>query len=257
MNVKNALLQLHQKPIAYYPVYRKISGSTTAGVLLSQLMYWWSACKGREFYKTDAEIMEETMLTPGELRTAKIRIKKLSFVKTKVKGIPAKTYYLIDAQDLFSQIYKHSFVESTKLDEQNRQDSDSENDNTNTENTSKTTSENNTVRDFDKFFDWFWETYDKGINRHKCEMALSDTDYAEREIILKQLPLYVKSTPDKKYRVAPLKWIEGKRWNDEIIIDTPARVAPIRPISGIPAWAQGQRASAAEFDAVLAKIQKR
>jgi len=33
--------------------------------------------------------------------------------------------------------------------------------------------------------------------------------------------------------------------------------SPVRPISGIPAWAQGQRASAEEFDAVLAKIQKR
>jgi hypothetical protein len=59
--MSNTLKILNQKPIAYYPIYRQITGSTTAGILLSQLMYWFSVKD--KFYKTDADIIEETMLT--------------------------------------------------------------------------------------------------------------------------------------------------------------------------------------------------
>jgi hypothetical protein len=85
---------LNQRPIAYYPIYRQITGSTTAGILLSQLMYWFS--KKDKFYKTDADIIEETMLTKKELETAKKKIKQLSFISITREGIPAKTYYQID-----------------------------------------------------------------------------------------------------------------------------------------------------------------
>ena len=85
---------LNKRPIAYYPIYREITGSTTAGILLSQLMYWFS--KKDKFYKTDKEIMNETMLTKKELELAKKRIKKLNFIKVTREGIPSKTYYEID-----------------------------------------------------------------------------------------------------------------------------------------------------------------
>ena len=85
---------LNQRPIAYYPVYRDITRSTVAAVLLSQLMYWLS--KKDEIFKTDAEIMEETKLTHDELKTAKAKIKHLSFISVERRGLPAKTYYSID-----------------------------------------------------------------------------------------------------------------------------------------------------------------
>lgn len=122
-NIKHLLVELHQRPIAYYPVYRKITGSTTAGILLSQLMFWWSKVDGRKFYKTDAEIMEETCLTDNELRGAKACLKKLSFIKITREGIPAKTFYEINPTNLFSEINETCEVESTKQDELNQQDS--------------------------------------------------------------------------------------------------------------------------------------
>jgi len=91
-------------PISYYPVYRKITGSTTAGVLLSQLMYWWSRIDGDKFYKTDAEVMQETLLTADELRSAKNAIKGLSFIKITREGIPAKTFYEVDFNGLCEKI---------------------------------------------------------------------------------------------------------------------------------------------------------
>ena len=96
--MKNVLKILNQKPIAYYPVYRQITGSTTAGILLSQLMYWFS--KKDKFYKTDTEIREETFLTEKELKNAKSKLKKLSFITISREGIPAKTYYQIDWKEL-------------------------------------------------------------------------------------------------------------------------------------------------------------
>lgn len=92
--MKNLLQQLHQRPIAYYPIYRDITGSTTAGILLSQLMYWFSIQD--KIYKTDAEIMQEVKLTKKELENAKKLIKKVTFLTVSLEGVPAKTFYKID-----------------------------------------------------------------------------------------------------------------------------------------------------------------
>jgi len=90
------LKALHQRPIAYYPFYRTLTGSTTAGILLSQLMYWFS--KKEKIFKTDKDISEETLLTKKELENAKKIIKKLDFITVSREGIPAKTYYKIDME---------------------------------------------------------------------------------------------------------------------------------------------------------------
>ena len=95
--MKDYLKILNQRPIAYYPIYRIIGGSTTAGILLSQLMYWFS--KKDKIYKTDNEIMEETFLSEKELRNAKSKIKKLSFIEVTREGVPAKTYYKINWEE--------------------------------------------------------------------------------------------------------------------------------------------------------------
>lgn len=106
--MREVMKELHQRSISYYPIYRKITGSTTAGVFLSQLMYWWSRIDGDKFYKTDAEVMEETLLTADELRSAKTAIKSLSFIKITREGIPAKTFYEIDFNGLCEKIQSFS-----------------------------------------------------------------------------------------------------------------------------------------------------
>lgn len=102
--MKTALKILHERTIAFHPIYKRLTGSSNAAILLSQLMYWWSKMDGNEFYKTDEEIMEETALTEKELRNAKTKIKACSFVKMYLKGVPAKTHYFIDEQLLTEAI---------------------------------------------------------------------------------------------------------------------------------------------------------
>ena len=144
--MKEILIKLNQRPIAVYPIYIKLTGSVTSGLLLSQIMYWYSAVNGRAFYKSDAEIMEETMLTANELRSAKLRLKSLSFMNMYLKGVPARTHYEIDADLLFSEINKSSLVKSTKLDKLNPLNSYSEINETITENTTENTTKNTTKK---------------------------------------------------------------------------------------------------------------
>ena len=163
----SVLKQLNQRPIAYYPIYRQLTGATTSGLLLSQCMYWFS--KQDEFYKTDKEIMTETLLTENELRSAKKNITILDFITVTKRGIPAKTYYKIDwslyetslinftkqeelnPQSKFSEINETIGVKSTKLKSLNPQDSSGEIHETNivksfnrdyTETTAENTAEN-------------------------------------------------------------------------------------------------------------------
>lgn len=116
--MKQLLKSLHQRPIAYYPLYRQITGSTTAGILLSQLMYWFS--KKEMFHKTDNDIMSETLLTKKELENAKKLIKKLDFINVARKGIPAKTYYEIDWEKYETCLLE---ITSQALKEEEKQDS--------------------------------------------------------------------------------------------------------------------------------------
>jgi hypothetical protein len=137
--MKDLLIQLNQRPIAIYPIYIRITGSVNAGLLLSQLMYWYGAVNGRIFYKSDSEIMEETCLSESELRTAKNKLKSMSFIDIKAKGVPARTHYFINPQELISEIRNFSSAKSTKLKMRNQQNYNSEFNETITENTTENT----------------------------------------------------------------------------------------------------------------------
>ena len=150
--MKEILIKLNQRPIAVYPIYIRLTGSVTSGLLLSQIMYWYSAVNGRAFYKSDAEIMEETMLTINELRSAKLRLKSLSFINIYLKGVPAKTHYDVNADLLFSEINKCSLVKSTKLDKLNQLNSVSDINETITENTTKNTTKNTSKKECENSF---------------------------------------------------------------------------------------------------------
>jgi hypothetical protein len=153
--MKNLLIQLNQRPIAVYPIYIKITGSVNAGLLLSQLMYWYGAVNGRIFYKSDIEIMEETCLSESELRTAKNKLKSMPFIEIKAKGVPAKTHYSINAENLISEIHAFSSAKSTKLKTRNQRNSNSEFNETITENTTENTTKITTDISFENEFSTF------------------------------------------------------------------------------------------------------
>ncbi len=109
---KDILRLLNERQIAYYPIYKELTGSTPGGVVLSQLMYWFA--KKDKFYKTDKEIIKETKIGVGELKSVKKQLKALEFLEITREGVPAKTYYKIDWE-----AYEHSLVKLTKQEETN------------------------------------------------------------------------------------------------------------------------------------------
>jgi len=106
--MKEVLIALNQQPIAVYPIYIDITGSMTAGVLLSQVMYWDSKMKGNEFYKNDAEFMQETRLTQSEFKTAKKIIGDLPFITIQRKGVPCRTWYSVNHSSLLVVLQQFS-----------------------------------------------------------------------------------------------------------------------------------------------------
>jgi hypothetical protein len=112
MNETSALIkELTSSPIAFQPIYKKLTGSFSAAILLSQVMYW-HAKMGRAFYKTDEEFAEELCMTAKEFRTAKETLKSAPFLKTFRSGTPAKTHYEIN-YDLFVSSMKQCVGELT------------------------------------------------------------------------------------------------------------------------------------------------
>lgn len=89
---KKNLLELvffisNTSPVAYNKYNTLIMGSTSGGVILSQLIYWVSACKTKTFYKKDEEIIKETFVSEWELRQAKATMKKMGIFDIEFKPI--------------------------------------------------------------------------------------------------------------------------------------------------------------------------
>jgi len=105
--MRHILKELNQRPIAYYPIYRKLTGSLQGGILLSKMMYWFS--KKDKFCKTNYDFREEVGLTDHQMRTAKKAICDLPFITKTKEQIPAKTFYEINWE-----IYEKTMTEFVK-----------------------------------------------------------------------------------------------------------------------------------------------
>jgi hypothetical protein len=68
-------------------------------------------------------------------------------------------------------------------------------------------------------FDEFWNLYDKKTGREKVLKKWSSLNAADHKAIIAAIPKYNKSTPDRKFRKDPLTYLNGRHWEDEIIID--------------------------------------
>ena len=124
---KKALFEvLTDRPIAYHVALARISGGVTAGIFLSQLLYWTGKGKDPEgwIYKTQPEWTEETGLTRREQETARKRLRSRNILEEERRSVPARLYYRINfhmliellAQEHDAQnIGQTSLAESAKL----------------------------------------------------------------------------------------------------------------------------------------------
>lgn len=88
-------LQTAGEPNMYYPIFAHVTGTVTAGVFLSKMLFWEGQQKDPDgwIYKTQTDITAETGLSRHETDTVKKSLGKLGVLETKKAGVPAKTYY--------------------------------------------------------------------------------------------------------------------------------------------------------------------
>jgi hypothetical protein len=80
------------------PCLSRICGSITAGLMLSQAIYWTERCDNPEgwFYKTIDEWEREITLTRTEQVTARAILRARGFFLEKYAGMPRKVYFRVD-----------------------------------------------------------------------------------------------------------------------------------------------------------------
>lgn len=78
---------------------------------------------------------------------------------------------------------------------------------------------NNNNSEPEKFpFVTFWNLYDYKKERPKAEAKWNRLSDEIKAKIMEHLPLYVNSTPEKKFRKYPSTYLNNECWNDEIIL---------------------------------------
>lgn len=100
------------RPIAYYPRLAKVCGGVSASVLVCQFMYWTDKTKDADgwIYKTQAEIEDETGLTPKEQRHARTQL--AGMLEAKYDRLNHRQYYRVNT-DLLDQAIESAWGEST------------------------------------------------------------------------------------------------------------------------------------------------
>lgn len=113
------------RPIAFHPVFVDLTGSVTAGLLLSQAVYWTKrVTSGDWFYKTMKQWEEETRLSRHEQESARKILRQFSFWQEERRGVPAKMYFRVDIAALYTELlgFKEGKYSQTRLPESGKLD---------------------------------------------------------------------------------------------------------------------------------------
>lgn len=111
------------RPVAFHPALARVCGSVTAGLMLSQALYWSERTSDGSgwFYKTQEEWTEEICLSRTEQETARKALKALGFLREEKRGMPGKMHYFVDVERVCDAISQSAENPQTSLQETRRQ----------------------------------------------------------------------------------------------------------------------------------------
>lgn len=94
------------RPVSYYPGLRKITGSTTATILICQLVYWTGKEQSGDgwIYKSAEELENETGLSYDEQKTARAKLVERGIVKEDYKRLEHKMYFQVQL-DMLNELW--------------------------------------------------------------------------------------------------------------------------------------------------------
>jgi len=100
MKIHDIVNEILHRPVAFYPLFGRIAGSASAGLLLSQAYYWSQRTKDENgwFYKTQAEWQRETCLTRHEQDTCRRDLRERGLLHERLRSNPAKLFYRVDVE---------------------------------------------------------------------------------------------------------------------------------------------------------------
>lgn len=115
---------LLSRPIAFHPALARLCGSVTAGLMLSQAIYWSERTEGGcgWFYKTQAQWQEEICLSRTEQDTARRILRERGFVKEELRGMPAKVFFCVDLDAVCEALNESSSGQPSSLQETSKQE---------------------------------------------------------------------------------------------------------------------------------------
>lgn len=96
------------RTIAYYPNLKNVTGSTTATILLCQLIYWIDKTNDGWIYKDSMELEEETGLSYYEQQTARKALIDLGIIEEQYKRLDHKISFRLHLDvlnDLWDDYY--------------------------------------------------------------------------------------------------------------------------------------------------------
>lgn len=105
MKLTNYIIDMG-RVVAYYPNLKKITGSTTASILLCQFLYWIDKTKTGWIYKDSFEIEEETGLSVYEQQTARKILIELNILTEEYKRLDHKIAFKIN-QEVLNNMWEH------------------------------------------------------------------------------------------------------------------------------------------------------
>ncbi len=68
-------------------------------------------------------------------------------------------------------------------------------------------------------FNEFWEAYQKKVSEPKSKILWNALPSKQQKKAMSYLPGYIKAEPNKKFRLDPERYINRRKWNDELIVD--------------------------------------
>jgi hypothetical protein len=86
--------------ILFHPEFRQITNSSSAAMLLSFFWMLWKTTNQSTFEITTREIQDQTGLSRYEQQTARRILEELRILRTTRKGMPAKTTYTLDFEQV-------------------------------------------------------------------------------------------------------------------------------------------------------------
>lgn len=104
------VIRLLQRPIAFYPIFAEIAGTTDAGIMLSQAWYWTQRLDAERdgwFYKSWQEWQTETSLGRRQQDTAKAKLKSAGLIETRQEGLNRTLHFRIHRENFLSALKSH------------------------------------------------------------------------------------------------------------------------------------------------------